>query len=264
MVPGWAWGAVLLLPAVVLVGVFSLSGLQDTAPPTTDDGAPESPVIAPDAEATALRTDQPKVIDGLDDDWPEPVIHSTDHVFYQATAVRNDPSARAGEENDSEIRLAWDNINLYLYAVVEDDVWVADYANTQDIWQYDAVNLNITGPDGLDHQLTLSPGDPVAGTAVASAHYIVGGSALNTGFASVAALPGSRPGYVIEAAIPWSEIDVDPQPGDEFVMLLTVFDNDGEPFPQAEIKANTRPGGEPRDERWFRDPAAWGRLTLEG
>jgi hypothetical protein len=43
-----------------------------------------------------------------------------------------------------------------------------------------------------------------------------------------------------------------------------VFDNDGEPFAQAEIKANTPPGGEPLDARWFRSPQTWGMLTLEG
>ena len=262
--PGWAWGALLLLPAVVLVGAFSLFGGGGATTSTTEDGAPEPPVIAPDADATAQRTAQQKTIDGLADDWPEPLIHTTDHVFYQAAAVRNDPSARVGETNDSEIRLAWDDNNLYIFAVVDDDIWHAPYTASSEIWQYDAVSLNITGPDGLDHQLTLSPGDRSAGTDVDSAHYIVGGSTLNTRFAEVVALAGPDSGYVIEAAIPWTEIDVAPVPGDQFVMLLTVFDNDGEPFPQAEIKANLPPGGEPLDERWFRNPAAWGTLTLGG
>lgn len=178
--------------------------------------------------------------------------------------------ARGGEENQSEIRLAWDDTYLYVFAVVDDDILVAP-ATDAGIWQFDAVNLNMTvsGADVVseeadddDRQITLSPGDPSAGTA--SAQYIPGKTTLGTGFADVAALHGPA-GYTLEARIPWREIDIpDPQPGDRFRFSLMVFDNDGEPFAQAEIKANTPPGGEPLDPRWFRSPPAWGTLTLEG
>ncbi len=144
--------------------------------------------------------------------------------------------------------------------------------------QNDAVNLNISvlGADGSvseeadedDHQLTLSPLDPAAAIAE-SAHYIVGGRTVSIAFADVIAIPGADAGYVLEARIRWSEIGVfDPQPGEQFGLLLTVFDNDGEQVDgetlQSEIKANVAADGGPLDSTFFRSPRSWGTPTLEG
>jgi len=287
--PGWVWGSAVLGVVVLVVALFVAFGGGDTVDTgtgvtPTSAGAeagttaptattPPTTVLAADAEALAQRTSQAKVIDGRDDDWTEGVYHTTDHVIYYAPGVRADPAARVGEENDSLIRLAWDDGFLYVFAEVTDDILAAPETGDQ-IWQNDAVNLNISviGAGGIvsedadedDHQLTLSPGDPVAGTSEESARYIIGGGALSLGFADVVADTDTEGGYVLEARIPWSEIGVsDPQPGDRFGFLLTVFDNDGD-VPQAEIKANAPPGGEPLDNRWFRGPQSWGTLTLEG
>jgi hypothetical protein len=286
----WAvTGVVAVLVLIVAISVFSgddeAPAVVDTAAVTettlevVDEAAvtgttllpaPPNAEFATDGDARAQRTAQPKVIDGSDEDWTDETHHRTDHIIFNAAPVRDDPSTRGGEENQSEIRLAWDDTYLYVFAVVDDDILVAP-ATDAGIWQFDAVNLNMTisGADDVseeadddDRQITLSPGDPSAGTA--SAQYIPGKTTLGTGFADVAALHGPA-GYTLEARIPWGEIDVpDPQPGDRFRFSLMVFDNDGEPFAQAEIKANTPPGGEPLDPRWFRSPQAWGTLTLEG
>jgi hypothetical protein len=275
--PPWVMWTVVGVAAVVVlvvaISIFSGGGEPEVATTaatgTTLEAVTPTTVFAADGEARAQRTAQPKVIDGRSEDWTEGTYHTTDHVIFNAAPVRDDPSTRAGEENLSEIRLAWDDTYLYVFADVDDDILVAPATDAQ-IWQFDAVNLNITVGDVVseeadedDRQLTLSPGDPSAGTGEASAQYIPGKTTLGTGFADVAAVHG--PGhYALEARIPWSEIDVaDPQAGDRFQLSLMVFDNDGEPFAQAEIKANTPPGGEPLDARWFRSPQTWGTLTLE-
>lgn len=291
--PPWVmWAAIGIASVIVLIVAISVFSGDDKAPEVVDTAgvtettlevvdpnavtgttlllAPPNAEFATDGDARAQRTAQPKVIDGSDEDWTDETPHRTDHIIFNAAPVRDDPSTRGGEENQSEIRLAWDDTYLYVFAVVDDDILVAP-ATDAGIWQFDAVNLNMTisGADVVseeadddDRQITLSPGDPSAGTA--SAQYIPGKTTLGTGFADVAALHGPA-GYTLEARIPWGEIDVpDPQPGDRFRFSLMVFDNDGEPFAQAEIKANTPPGGEPLDPRWFRSPQAWGTLTLEG
>ena len=261
--------------AVLAIGVLviSLFPSDSTGTATTGGTTPPDALIAPDATATAARAETPLVIDANDTDWPEAVLHTTDHIIYNAPEVEDGTVARAGEENDSLIRLAWDESFLYLYAEVQDDVLNAPNQGNQ-IWRNDAVNLNISviGPDGAvserpdadDHQLTLSPGDLVNGTGAESLRFVGDGISFNQHFTSFADLEATRfedGNYVIEARIKWSDIGVaEPQPGDRFGMIVTVFDNDGEihdgSWLQAEIKANT-PGAV------FQRPQTWGTFTLD-
>lgn len=268
--------------AVVGVGAFFVIGVllpdegtestttniapSTTTEDTTSTTVTDTTVVAPAGAAVAQRTAQPLVVDGSPDDWPNQFYHTIDHLIYHHPEVRANPGARTGEENTALIQLAWDETYLYVLAEVDDDLVAVPESGDQ-IWQNDAVNLNISviGSDGFiseavdddDHQLTLDVNE-------ASAHYVIGGPALNLGFADVVTVPRGDSGYVLEARLPWTEIGVQsPQPGDRFGLSLMVFDNDND-FPQADIKANTPPGGEELDNRWFRGPRTWGELILEG
>jgi hypothetical protein len=288
--PGWAWGAIVLLPAILLAVLFTVSADESPTETTEAAGAVSStaapgasaqetattgaPTRADDGTAVAFRTAEPKVIDGSGDDWAEPELHNTDHVIYVHPSIEDGSVDRAGSENASLIKLAWDETYLYVFAEVFDDVLSAPNTGNQ-IWRNDAVNLNISvvgadgsisgKPDGDDHQLTLSPGDPAAGTTEESVHFVGNGNAFSdnvTGFADVVAEHSPDGAYQLEARIPWSEIGVsDPQSGRQFGLILTVFDNDGEQqngaWLQAEIKANTLGAV-------FQGPQTWGTLTLEG
>jgi len=281
--PMWLlWTLIAVAGVVVVVLAVNIFGGEGSTEATTAGGgateadpAPVSTVVADDAMAVALRSAQPKVIDGNDSDWPESVFHETDHVIYTHDDILSGSVARAGEENDSQIRLAWDETYLYVFAEVQDDVLSAPNGGNQ-IWRNDAVNINISVigpdrgavsemPDADDHQLTLSPGDPESGTATESVRFVGNGSMFSAnvvGFADVAARHGPGADYVLEARIPWSEIGVtDPQSGQRFGMMVTVFDNDGEQVGgetlQTEIKANT-------PLAVFQRPRTWGTFTLEG
>jgi ABC-type amino acid transport substrate-binding protein len=209
-------------------------------------------------------------VDGFADDWSESIHSITPHVIYTHPLVRDGTVAREGTENRSEIHLAWDELYLYVLAFVEDDVLSAPNTGNQ-IWRNDAVNLNIAviGPDGTvssrpdadDHQLTLSPGDPFEGLAAESWHFVGDGSQFNENFeGNTPVVATHNGGYLLEAAVPWDEIGVfNPQPGDQFGLIVTVFDNDGEVSNgetlQTEIMANT-PGAE------FQRPQTWGTFSL--
>ena len=288
-IPMWVlWaliGAGALLVVVLAVNVFggtettttADAGVATTTVPVEEEGE-TTPTTAPiflaeDGDAIAYRTSEPKTIDGRADDWPELGIHVIDHLIFSNGAIRDGDIDRAGATNNSEIRLAWDTTNLYVFADVEDDVHSARSTGA-DIFRDDSINLHIVvldaggrseAPDENDHGLTLSPGERDGGTREESAHYIVAGQTLGLDYAEVAA-EHRDDGYTLEARIPWAEIGVfAPQPGDVFGLLLSVNDNDGErleKFLQAEITGNM-PGDGDLDNSFFRSPKLWGTLTLK-
>jgi CHAT domain/Carbohydrate family 9 binding domain-like len=284
-------GAAALVAVLLAVSLFAGDGTTETtvagaeegttvaggagttaATDTTLEAATVTTVIAPEGEALAQRTALPKVIDGSADDWTEGVVHTADHVIYNDKNIVNGTVARAGTENESSTQLAWDGVYLYVLARVRDDIASAPNEGNQ-IWRNDAVNLNLSviaadgsiseRPDADDHQLTLSPGYSGDGTTEESVRFVGNGERFDANFVGFADVVAARDDgdYVLEARIPWASIGVsNPQAGQRFGLIITVFDNDGETVNgqtlQSEIKANT-PGAE------FQRPQTWGTLTLE-
>jgi hypothetical protein len=71
----------------------------------------------------------------------------------------------------------------------------------------------------------------------------------------VAALP-STTGYALEAAIPWSNLGINPQPGLQMGIALNVNDNDTpETAVQEVMKSQVA-------SRRFGDPTSWGTIVL--
>lgn len=270
---GGAVAAVVLL-VIVLVAVLGGgdNGTGDTTTTTGADTTTTSAVrtVAPDGQAFAAFAPGGRTIDGSDDDWPNGVVHETPHVIFTHPRI-GDGVARAGTDATAEVLLAWDETSLYVLARVTDDIHSQPNEGNQ-VWRGDAVDLNLAvlGPDATasaapgsdDFQVTLSPGDPGAGTSTDSVLFVGNGEQFfdnRTGVARVAATIGGG-GYVLEAAIPWSELGVSgPAAGDRFGVIVAVFDNDGERDGdrslQTVILANTPGAG-------FQQPDTWGTLVL--
>jgi hypothetical protein len=279
MIGGAVAGVVLLVIVLVAVlgggdtgGGDTTTTTGDTTTTTGGDTTTTSAVrtVAPDGQAFAAFAPGGRTIDGSDDDWPNGVVHETPHVIFTHPRIGNGV-ARAGTDATAEVLLAWDETSLYVLARVEDDVHSQPNEGNQ-VWRGDAVDLNLAvlGPDATasaapgsdDFQVTLSPGDPGAGTSTDSVLFVGNGEQFfdnRTGVARVAATIGGG-GYVLEAAIPWSELGVSgPAAGDRFGVIVAVFDNDGERDGdrslQTVILANTPGAG-------FQQPDTWGTLVL--
>lgn len=247
------------------------STVTSTAAPTTTAAA----IVAEPGVAVAVPFTTAPAIDGDDGDWGERVEHTTDDLVFRNSLIQNGTVARLGTNGSAVVLLGWDADNLYVFASVRDDV-VSQPNTGNQIWRGDAITLNIAvgdqgsdaseDPDGNDFQLTLSPGDPAAGTAPGSVIFNgVNGRFGNdrTGVAQVAAqFPDGEFAYLLEARIPWEVFGVE-NPGDvpEFGALVALFDNDGELETdgvrslQAVILGNT-------PDAVFQGPSTWGSLSL--
>jgi hypothetical protein len=267
---------------VASVGV-ALSGGDDppaTTTTTTEISTTTVPpvttiVSAEPGTAVAEAFVSPPVIDGNDDDWNVTTRHETPELVFRNTLIQNGSVARLGTNGTAEVLLGWDNNNLYVFASVQDDIVSQPNAGNQ-IWRGDAITLNIAigdqrataseDPDANDFQVTLSPGDPAAGTSPGSV--IFSGSSGRfgsdrTGLAEVASrFNAGDSSWMLEARIPWQALNVsDPGTAGPFGLLVALFDNDGELEADGSRSLQTVILGNTPDAV-FQAPATWGTLTL--
>lgn len=165
-------------------------------------------------------------------------------------------------------RLAWDESNLYLATLVVDDVHVQTQTGNL-IYLGDSLEVqidtqramdlsNTLSPD--DFQLVLSPGDFVTippsialfrGTEEGELSGVDGSGMI----ISAAQMEG---GYVVEAVLPWDELDVRPTPDLELGIALNANDNDSPDTAQQEVMKSHIAS------RTFGAPDTWGILILSG
>jgi hypothetical protein len=169
------------------------------------------------------------------------------------------------EDLELSFRLGWDNDNLYLAVKVKDDAYVQN-ASGQDLFKGDSIELLLdVDLDGDfsdnrlsndDFQLGISPGKPdVDGEKEAYIWYPTShaGAQSQVEIASV----HSSGVYRVEAAIPWSLVDVDPSAGQTFGFAISASDNDN---PNENIQQSMASSAE---ERKLNDPTSWGELVLK-
>ena len=226
---------------------------------TLASGTVQAPAVASE-EVEAVRLSGPPAIDGILSDWADlPTYESAYQVFSDASWDGSDDVRAAW-------RLGWDADNFYIAVQVADDVHVqTEQGNT--IFKGDGVSIQLDtqlendygprlSPD--DFQINLSPGDFGANPPAAFRF-----RADNSGNLvdmvghgiQVAALP-STTGYALEAAIPWSNLGINPQPGLQMGIALNVNDNDTpETAVQEVMKSQVA-------SRRFGDPTSWGTIVL--
>ncbi len=220
--------------------------------------------LTPSANGSVVAqyVNAPFIVDGDLAGW-------TDVPSYPSTF----PVYQIGDWDESDDlqafwRLAWDETNLYLAALVLDDVHVQIQTGNL-IYLGDSLEVQLDtqrlidlddalSPD--DFQLVLSPGDFV--TLPPSAMLFRGteegelDSALSSGLiVSSAQIEG---GYVMEAILPWDELNVRPIPDLELGIALNANDNDTPNTAQQEVmKSHVA-------TRLFGEPITWGILILTG
>lgn len=275
------WGvliaaAVLLLLLVCGGGAYSLYQLFANQPGADAPLLPEPPqIIETPTEtavlpsptprvspaATAVRLGQPPAIDGSLDDWPAAA------PILSAFRVYQDDNWDGADDLTAVWRLGWDDAHLYVGVTVADDVHVQTQTGNQ-LFRGDSVDMQLATNrgDGTrtqlntgDFQITFSPGDF---NALPPSAFLFRGTADNRmldapgGHTIRVAARQTADGYVLEAAIPWADLNVTPTAGLTMGAALNATDND-------------TPGTAVQEAfyshvitRTFRDPSTWGTLTL--
>lgn len=253
------------IPPTVTVGPFS-TGPAATAttginPTVTLPGGVTVPTPAPTGNVEAVRLPVSPTIDGSLGEWGSaPTYSSLFRVF-------NAQSWDGTEDLTAVWRLAWDNTNLYLIVEVTDDTHVQTQTGNL-IYRGDSVDIQVdsdrngdfgNGVSPDDFQITFSPGD-FAGLPP-SAFRFQGredGSFLDApgGHNVTVAAVQTATGYILEAAVPWSDLNLTPQEGLVIGIALNASDNDSPGTAVQEVMMSHV------STRRLTDPRGWGTLTL--
>ncbi len=228
--------------------------VQETAVPIITVTSP------PVGSISAEKVTEPFIIDGDLNGW------SDISTYTSAYRVFNQTWWDGSDDLTVFWRLGWDNINLYVSAVVIDDVHVQTQ-QAQTAFRGDSLELQIdtdrigdlTERINLDdYQIILSPGDF---ETIAPGAFRYQGNLAH----KMAGLPGNSiavsavrtaEGYVLEAAIPWDDIDI--RPIDNMVLGVTLNANDTDvqgAAVQVVMKSSS-------PSRLFDQPDSWGELFL--
>jgi hypothetical protein len=237
-------------------------GLAPTVTPANEDGGEvEQPPIGAGTVAVVRLSGSVK-IDGDLSDWPEITTVTSAYRVFAAE------SWDGSEDLTAVWHLTYDDTNLYIGVDVTDDTHVQTQSGNQ-IFRGDSVDIQFDtdragdyaaqlSPD--DYQITLSPGDfgglpPSAfrfqGTADNRILDAPGGHHV-----TVAAQATER-GYVLEAAIPWSDLNVTPEAGFVMGVALNANDDDVPGTAVQEVMMSHV------STRTLRNPTGWGTLTLK-
>ncbi|WP_420640598.1 sugar-binding protein [Candidatus Leptofilum sp.] len=252
-------------------------------PTAVEDDAPtevptDSPEIAPTntlpvtAVATSIPlgsgaieasfTAAPPTIDGNLSDWPGATAASSTNRVYSVAGWDG------SEDLTAVWQLAWDNGNLYVAVRVTDDTHVQTASGNQ-IFRGDSVDMQFDTArdadfgDGLspdDFQITLSPGD-FAGSGPTAFRYrgTTGGAILDAPGGNIVTVAAQQTadGYTLEAAIPWTDLNVEPSDGLTIGLALNANDNDTPGTAVQEVMMSHMPN------RTLTNPTTWGTLTLK-
>lgn len=246
------------VPPTIAPTITSPPAATDTAVPPVAGTIP--PIVSSNVDAVQLPA--PPVVDGVLNEWGTVPSYSSAFRVYAA-------SSWDGTDDLTAVwRLAWDSSNLYVAVEVIDDTHVQTQTGNA-IFKGDSVDMqfdtNRTGDfgDGLspdDIQITLSPGD--FGGLPPSAWRYQGtdsGAILDApgGNRVLVASQRTATGYIIEAAIPWTDLNTSPSPGLVMGLALNANDNDSPGTAVQEVMMSHV------STRTLTNPTTWGTLTLK-
>ncbi len=233
-------------------------------PPTPSPSPLPSPTLPPTYPDREPRVYAPLAATGitLDGDWSEwPVIYNyvLKHVVYGADHY-------SGPGDLSGIyRLAWDATYLYIGVRIGDDRYVQE-ATGAALYKGDSLEIQVdtnrngdyfvTSLNNDDFQLGFSAGKPF-GAAPEAYRWYPAPLAGPLPQVSIAAqdLGGA---HLLEIAVPWSVLQVQPYQGLKLGFCLSLSDNDHEGVQEQQTMLSNCP------RRRLTDPTTWGTLILRG
>jgi len=203
---------------------------------------------------------EPNIDGDFDEDVWDVTRYDVDHVVY------GDDHVSGASDLSGTVMLGWDDNFLYIATRVKDDHYVQN-ASGKNLFKGDSIEIlldaNVSRDffrislDSHDFQIGISPGksEPIEDTE----NYLWYPRSMAGTYNKIkaAAVP-TADGYRIEAKIPWSIFDIDPDIGKHFGFAFSISDNDksGDNIQQSMVSNASN--------RHLTDPTTWGDLTLEG
>jgi hypothetical protein len=247
-------------PTATTMPLASATATPSVIPTVNTPGAiTTTPVVS--EEVVAVFWAMPPTIDGWLLEW------SGSPGYLSAHRVHAIASRQNGQDITAVWQLAWDENNLYIGVDVADDVHVQTQTGNQ-TFRGDSLEMQIDiGRDqGLlatrlspEHfQLIFSPGNfnDIPPSAIRFRGNDLGQMRDVPEHNIRVAAQQLPTGYTLEAAIPWSDLAVIPQPGLVLGLALNANDNDTPGTAVQEVMVSNVPG------RLFADPSSWGTLEL--
>jgi hypothetical protein len=134
--------------------------------------------------------------------------------------VANRVSGTGGEEITANYHFAWDESNLYLTAYVQEPTPMKNNFQNGNIWKGDGIEL-FTGPGDLElgGNLQFSDRQLIMSSAIVNGtnYWMWFNTGRQPAITMNVKLTADGKGYVLDAAIPWTTINIDPSIGREFL-----------------------------------------------
>ena len=165
-------------------------------------------------------------------------------------------------------RLAWDETNLYVAVAVVDDIHVQEDTGSA-VFLGDSLEMQFdttleSPPETVltegNFQIMLSAGDfeTLSPEAFRFRGTNSGDLVAAGGNEVLVSARKTEEGYGLEAAIPWTDLEMTPEPGMRLGLALNANDNDVAEASIQEVMMSNVP------ERTLYNPSTWGVLILEG
>ena len=189
----------------------------------------------------------PMAIDGQLTGWPgrPPERIGTDRLV-------------AGRETggvEASFKVSWDDKNLYLLANVTDPTPMKNEQSGENLWNADALEVFI-GSEKIDQGGTLLFTDLHILLGAGKNHQTHVANAAKQPVIATSVTPAvDGKGYTLEAAIPWSALDITPHEGQSLLFDLALGNSTDGKSRSSQLVWN---GG----SRNSSDRSAWGRLSL--
>ena len=276
-----AAGGPTAVPNATMTAVYQPSATADLEPTQTEAAQPqtaETPLVLAVTEAvnpTAAPTQAPPQRDG----WTAAYFSTRPEVDGDLAEWSGfTPAALAllleGRENwegpldlSAAVQVGWDYQNLYVGIKIKDDVYRQNGSGEDwQVWDallvcmdtdlrgdFDSPQRNVD-----DVQLWLTAGAPKVGENLGvyqTAPANLRGLRQEAALFAWAYPSDSERGYILEAALPWEVLGVQPQAGDEFGFAVVISDNDSDQAARQSLVGGVY--------GWkAADPTTWGALRL--